>query len=115
MPALSRPRNQPMRNREIIGAYLREKRFALGLTQRELIDRLGFDMWNTAWSGFETGQRNLPPHLWETVAKVLDVPNEEFAQVMLRYTHPWAYGMIYGFTPALRAELNAIPDRYEVV
>ena len=112
MPTLTRPVNQPSRNREIIGHYLREKRKALNVTQTEFLKMLGSDMWFTAWSQIETGQRNLPPHLWMPVAKALDVPNKEFASVMMRYTNPWMYAMINGMSPALRAELEAIPERY---
>lgn len=112
MPTLTRPRNQPNRSREIIGHYIKERRLTLGLTQQELLNKLGSDMWATAWSQVETGTRNLPPALWDPVAKALDIPVKEFASVMLRYTNPWAYGMIYGYSPALRAELDAIPDRY---
>lgn len=113
MPSLVRPRNQPARNRELIGAYLKEKRMALGLTQREMLDRIGSDAWFTSWSAIEIGQRNLPPSSWETVAKILGVDRQEFVQVMLRYTNPWAYAMIWGYDPGLRAELAAIPKHYD--
>lgn len=112
MPGLMRPRNVANRNKEILGAYLKEKRLALGLTQDDLIKRLGIDMWHTAWSQFERGERNLPPHLWKDVSDVLGVSHREFAQMMLRYQHPWAFGMIWGFTPTLNAELSTIPDHY---
>ena len=54
----------------------------------------------------------MPPHLWEDMAKALEVDPKEFAKFMLRYTNPWAYGLIFGMTPELRAELNTIPERY---
>jgi hypothetical protein len=31
---------------------------------------------------------------------------------MVRYTNPWAYGMLFGKSAALKAELEAIPDHY---
>jgi transcriptional regulator with XRE-family HTH domain len=115
MPTLIRPTNQPNRNRELIGMYLKDKRLALGLSQQEMLDRIGSDSWFTAWSNVETGQRNLPPHLWEKVAKALGIPTQQFAKVMLRYTHPWAYGCLFGFDDTLRLELEHIPDRYDDV
>jgi transcriptional regulator with XRE-family HTH domain len=115
MPTLTRPRNQPSRNREIIGQYLKDARIKLGLSQQEMMERVNPGGWFTAWSSVETGVRNLPPHFWEIVADVLGIPHREFAQIMMRYTNPWMYGMIYGFKPELRAELAAIPTRYEGV
>jgi transcriptional regulator with XRE-family HTH domain len=90
MPALTRPRNQPNRNREIIGHYLKEKRLEMGLTQAEMLERVGSDAWWSVWSAIERGERNLPPQMWARVAKALGVDQQEFAQVMLRYTNPWA-------------------------
>jgi transcriptional regulator with XRE-family HTH domain len=112
MPALTRPQNQPNRNREIIGHYLKEKRLELGLTQQEMLERIGSDAWFTVWSSIERGERNLPPQRWKVVAEALGIDKKEFAQVMIRYTNPWAYELLYGSDPALRAELNSIPSRY---
>ena len=112
MPALMRPKHIPMHNREIIGHYLKERRLAKGMTQDEMLRAIGSDAWFTAWSAVERGERNLPPALWEVVSKALGIDQQEFAQVMLRYTNPWAYGMIYGFDPTIRAELALIPQRY---
>jgi transcriptional regulator with XRE-family HTH domain len=113
MPSLTRPRNQPARNRELIGAYLKEKRMALGLSQQDLLDRLGSDASFASWSAIEIGQRNLPPKSWEPVAKALGIDRQEMVQVMLRYTNPWAFGMIWGYDAGLKAELAAIPDHYD--
>ena len=112
VPALTRPVNQPTRNREIIGHFLKEKRQELGLTQQEMLERIGSDAWWSTWSAIERGERNLPPQLWITVAEALGMDKQEFARIMLRYTNPWAFGMIFGFTPTLTAELGAIPRHY---
>ena len=113
LPALVRPPFNPaVRNRKTIGHYLKEKRKELGLTQQQLLDALGSDAWWTAWSAVERGERSLPPYMWEAVANLLGIPNEEFADTMLRHTNPWAHGMLFGFTPELRAELAEIPERY---
>jgi transcriptional regulator with XRE-family HTH domain len=115
MPSLTRPRNQPARNRELIGAYLKEKRMALGLSQAELLDRIGSEAWFTSWSAIEIGQRNLPPQSWKAVRDALGIDHDEFIQIMMRYTNPWAYELIYGSTPALKAELAMIPKHYDGV
>jgi len=112
MPALTRPRNQPARNKEIVGFWLKEKRLEMGLTQQEMLDRIGSDAWWSTWSAIERGERNLPPQLWSTVAKALSMDQQEFARILLRYTNPWAYGMIFGFNPALNEEIGAIPEHY---
>lgn len=112
MPTLIRPQFQPNRNKEIIGAYIKEKRIAAGLRQQDVVDRLGKDFWFTALSAVERGERNLPPHLWRDMASVLGLKQEEFGRLMLRYTHPWAYGMIYGFSPELEAEIALYPEHY---
>jgi transcriptional regulator with XRE-family HTH domain len=112
MPTLIRPHNQPNRNKEIIGAYIKEKRLAAGLTQQDVVDRMGKDFWFTALSAVERGERNLPPHLWRDIAEVLGLNKASFGKLLLRYTHPWAYGMIYGFDEELEADLAAIPEHY---
>jgi transcriptional regulator with XRE-family HTH domain len=112
MPALTRPKNMPSRNREIIGHYLKQKRVAKGLTQEQMLRLIGSNAWFTAWSAVERGERNLPPAVWEKVAKALEIDPGDFVRVMLRYTNPWAYGMLFGFNAALRAELASIPQRY---
>jgi hypothetical protein len=50
--------------------------------------------------------------MWEKMAKALHVDSREFVQVMLRYTNPQAYGMLFGFTPELRTELDTTPGHY---
>jgi transcriptional regulator with XRE-family HTH domain len=92
---------------------LKEKRLEKGLTQMDMLRALGKDdAWFTAWSAIETGQRNLPPALWEDTMKILGIPKDEFIDVIIRYTNPWLYGLMYGFDPNLRAELSAIPEHY---
>jgi hypothetical protein len=43
VPTLTRPANVPRRNKEAVGAYSKEHREALGLTQNELVARMGED------------------------------------------------------------------------
>jgi transcriptional regulator with XRE-family HTH domain len=93
MPGLSRPRMADRRvanrNREAVGQFLAAKRRERDLTQEEFQKLIGHDAWFSAWSAIETGNRNLPPALWEPVAKALRIQNAEFAKFMLRYTNPW--------------------------
>jgi transcriptional regulator with XRE-family HTH domain len=113
MPAFIRPVNQPARNREIVGSYLKQERLRVGLTQVQMLEAIGQPLnWHTGWSAIESGSRNLPPRMWMPVADVLGIPQDDFARVLLRHTHPWAFAMIYGMTPELRAELNQIPTEY---
>jgi transcriptional regulator with XRE-family HTH domain len=115
MPTLVRPQHQSTRYKEFLGEYLKKHRLEKGLSQQEMLERVGKETWFTNWSAYERGERNLPADLWEPVAQALGIPAQEFAAVFLRYTHPWAYGMIYGFDAALRAELKAIPSVYDDV
>src|ERR1700758_4064920 len=112
MPGLTRFKNQPLWNRETIGGYLKERRLALGMTQEQMLRAIGSHAWFSVWSAIERGERNLPPAMWERTAHALEIDPKDFAQQMLRYTNPWAYGLLFGFTPEILAELEAIPQRY---
>jgi len=113
MPGFTRPVNVPQEFKEYAGAYIRQRRLALGMTQAELVAAIGrADMWSTALSSFETGDHNLPPHMWMATADALRIERAAFGKLMLRWTNPWAYLTIYGPDPELEAAVACVPDQY---
>lgn len=102
-------RDIPQEYRRRVGIWLRDMRTDGGMRQQDLGDALGVGF--TTISSIENGRSAIPPDRYETLAEILGVPNAEFGKLMLRYSNPWAYGMIYGFTKALREELGQFPNR----
>lgn len=47
------------------------------------------------------------------MADVLRVGRVEFAQIMLRYQHPWLYAELFGADAELVTELNLTPERID--
>lgn len=97
--------------RRVIGAWLRDRRLAVGMTQREVGEALG-DLGNTAVSAIEVGRSSLAPEHYEILAKIYKVDPQEFARFMLRWTNPWLYLML--LTPndrGLRKELAGLSRR----
>jgi len=124
MPNLSRPlhgrnargstgsdlgRDIPHDYRRKVGAWIRERRLASQLTQQDLANQLGVGF--TAISAIEVGRGSVPPERYEAMADALGIDHEEFAKVMLRYSNPWAYGMLFGKDRKLKDELKEMPER----
>ena|SRR5271166_836544 len=111
MPGLTRTR-VPERNREVIGQWIKALRVKAGLTQQQLADAITEGSWFTLWSEIERGQKNLPPELYARTAEVLGEDPKKFARVMLRYTNPWTYALLFGADERLKEELERIPTSY---
>jgi len=102
-------RDIPSEYRRRVGAWLKDLRLDAELRQQDIGDALGICF--TAISSIENGRGAVPPDRYEAIADLLGVPKEEFGKKMLRYTNPWAYGMIFGFTKELRDELGHVLNR----
>lgn len=75
------------------GDYVKQLRMALGMTQRELAERLNLKYY-TFISQLENGQGRLPPYLLVRTAQALDVPVSEFALKMLSFYDPHTHAAI---------------------
>ncbi|MCC0033733.1 MAG: helix-turn-helix transcriptional regulator [Hoeflea sp.] len=80
--------------RKVSGAWLREKRERIGMSQRELAEALGIDYY-TFISQIESGRGKVPSDRYRDYARVLRVPPREFALVMLRNSEPDLYSMLF--------------------
>jgi transcriptional regulator with XRE-family HTH domain len=63
---------------ERLGAKLREIRLALGLSQTEMVKRLGFEdaIWYTQISGYELGRRDPPLKILLEYARAANVSTD---------------------------------------
>lgn len=77
------------------GKWLRTKREAAGLSQRQLADAVGIEYY-TFISQLESGRGRVPPDRYEVFAKALGVEPKEMAMVMMRYNDPITYALIFG-------------------
>lgn len=104
-------RDIPHDYRRQSGAYLRDLRTKRGLTQQQLGEQIGVGF--TAVSAIENGRVSVPPDKYELLVSALGVPRQEFGKIMLRFSNPWAYALIFGAREqALKDELAAMPSRY---
>ena len=80
------------------GKWLRDKRDALHITQRQLANAVGIEYY-TFISQIEQGRGRIPPDRYEVWAKALKVDPREFAITMLKYNEPHIYELIFGRVP----------------
>ena len=106
----SLPRDLGYEYRRRLGAWVRQARLAVGLTQQQLADRLGVGF--TAISAVENGRNNIPPERYELLAEALGVDKQDFGRLVLRWTNPWLYALLFGDGEhSLKEDLGAIPER----
>ncbi len=72
------------------GYWLKKKRQAAALTQKDLANRLGLDYY-TFISQIESGHARVPSSLFLAWAEALTVDGPEFARTMLEFYDPHAY------------------------
>jgi transcriptional regulator with XRE-family HTH domain len=76
------------------GRWLKERRERLGLSQRQLAERVGADYY-TFISQLETGRGRIPPDRYKDWAKALNMRGHDFVREVLRYYDPITYGMLF--------------------
>ena len=76
------------------GRWLKERREAAGLSQRQLAARVGADYY-TFISQLETGRGRIPPDRYVDWAKALDIPEKEFVREILRFYDPITYRILF--------------------
>ena len=76
------------------GSWLKEKREAAGLSQRDIAARVGIEYY-TFISQIEAGRGRVPPERYEAYALGLGVDPREFTMTMLRYNEPIVYDLLF--------------------
>jgi transcriptional regulator with XRE-family HTH domain len=76
------------------GRWLRERREALGLSQRQLAQRVGVEYY-TFISQLETGRGRIPPDRYILWARALEIDAKEFVREILRFYDPITYALLF--------------------
>lgn len=76
------------------GAWVRSKREASGLSQRDLAGRVGLEHY-TFISQIEAGRGRVPPDRYEAYAIALGVDPRDFAMTMLKFHEPHTYRLLF--------------------
>jgi transcriptional regulator with XRE-family HTH domain len=90
------------------GRWLRELRETASLTQAELAQRLGMQVY-TFISQLENGRGRIPPDRYEAWALALGVEVRDFVRQILSYYDPVTFEIL--FAPAERSEGDLIVGR----
>ncbi len=77
------------------GNWLKQRRESLGLSQRQLADRVGAEYY-TFISQLETGRGRIPPDRYNDWARALEMHAPDFVREMLRFYDPITYGILFG-------------------
>ncbi len=103
--------NQSRKLRKMAGRYIKACRESEGLTQRDLAEAIGLKYY-TFVSQLENGHGRVPPHVYEPLAKALNVETKQFAKEMVKFYSPWTYKALFGKHPhALTLPENAVEIR----
>jgi len=92
------------------GQWLKARRTACGLSQRELAQRVGADYY-TFISQLENGRGRIPPDRYKTWAAALDVPEQVFVFNLLRFYDPVTYEILFG----ANGEFANDPERFQLL
>lgn len=76
------------------GHWLKDKREAAGLSQREIAVKVGIEYY-TFISQIEAGRGRVPPERYEAYALGLGVDPREFTMTMLRYNEPIVFELLF--------------------
>lgn len=98
--------------RRVGGAWLKEKREAAGLSQRELASRVGIEYY-TFISQIEGGRGRVPAERFEAYAAALRVSPREFTMTMLRYNEPVIFRLLSEAQEEVKATAATISDLEE--
>ena len=70
-----------------VGFFIKKRREKLGLSRRELAQKLGYK-WPTFISMLENGAAQFPVHKWREYADVLSTPRHQFLRLVLATYFP---------------------------
>lgn len=94
-----------------VGGYLRQRRDALDLSQAALAEKL--EVAGPVVSSWETGKSPLPPERYADVAKALKFDLPKFTKVILRYSNPHLFDLMFpGEDPTIKKELAGLTKRF---
>ena len=79
------------------GRWLKERREALGLSQRQLAGRVGADYY-TFISQLETGRGRIPPDRYITWATALELEPRAFVWAVMRFYDPITFAILFDAT-----------------
>lgn len=79
----------------IIGGWLKERREAVRLTQKQIADAMGIEYY-TFVAAMEAGRARVPQDKYELYAKLLKVPALDLVKRVLRAEDPYAFKIIFG-------------------
>ncbi|WP_137136944.1 helix-turn-helix transcriptional regulator [Rhizobium sp. FKY42] len=77
------------------GQWLKERREAAGLSQRDLSAKVGIEYY-TFISQIEAGRGRVPAERYEAYANALGINPREFTKTMLRYNDTVVYNLLFG-------------------
>ncbi len=81
--------------RKQAGLWLKSRRCELGLSQRELAQRVNMEYY-TFISQIEAGRGRVPSERFYDWSKALEMDPKEFAINLMKYYDPHMYDMIFG-------------------
>jgi len=76
------------------GRWLKQRRERLGLSQRQLAERVGAEYY-TFISQLETGRGRIPPDRYNDWAHALEMRRRDFVREILHYYDPITYGILF--------------------
>lgn len=77
------------------GVWLKARREAAGLSQRDVAERVGV-LYYTFVSQIEIGRGRIPSERYEAWARALGLAPRDFAKTMLSFYEPATYQLIFG-------------------
>lgn len=109
MPGRAPSRDDMAALRREGGLWLKERREAAGLSQRELAACVGIDYY-TFISQIEAGRGRVPAERYEAYAAALNVSPRIFTLTMLRYNEPILYRLLAETPGPARSSPMALSD-----
>lgn len=91
----SHSRDEAAALRREAGQWLKERREAAGLSQRDLSKKVGIEYY-TFISQIEAGRGRVPAERYEAYAEALGINPREFTKTMLRYNDTVVYNLLFG-------------------
>ena len=90
-----RARSYSAELRKEAGKWLRERRIAVGISQRALAERVNMEYY-TFVSQIESGRGRIPSENIRDWAVALEVDPKEFAIKLMQYYDPRTYELVFG-------------------
>lgn len=86
--------NDTVELRQAAGLWLKERREARGISQRELAKTLNIEYY-TFISQLENGKGRIPQHLYRDFAAALKMDEKIFVKTILMFYDPVSYGILF--------------------